>query len=124
MDVRQAVIILRASDWLDVRAGRQVLTWGTGDLLFLNDLFPKDFVSFFVGRDDEYLKAPANALRLTFYSSLVNLDLVATPVFEPDRSITGERLSFFRSRHGCARERDEHGGRARVVPAGARARER
>jgi hypothetical protein len=95
VDVREAVIVLTASDWLDVRAGRQVLTWGTGDLLFLNDLFPKDFVSFFVGRDDEYLKAPANALRLTFYSPLVNLDLVVTPVFEPDRSITGERLSFF-----------------------------
>ena len=95
LDIREAVIVLRASDLLDVRAGCQILTWGTGDLLFLNDLFPKDFVSFFVGRDDEYLKAPANALRLTFYSSLANLDLVAIPVFEPDRSIAGERLSFF-----------------------------
>ncbi len=95
VDIRQAMVSLRASDWLDVRAGRQVLTWGTGDLVFLNDLFPKDFVSFFVGRDDEYLKAPATALRLTFYSALANLDVVATPVFEPDRSITGERLSFF-----------------------------
>ena len=95
LDVRQAAIILTPTSWLDVEAGRQILTWGTGDLLFLNDLFPKDFVSFFVGRDDEYLKAPATAARLTFYSSLVNLDVVATPVFEPDRSITGERLSFF-----------------------------
>lgn len=95
IDIRQAVIALRAADWLDVRAGRQVLTWGTGDLVFLNDLFPKDFQSFFIGRDDEYLKAPANALRLTFYSSLANLDVVATPVFEPDRTITGERMSFF-----------------------------
>jgi hypothetical protein len=95
VDVRQATVTLRATDWLDVRAGRQVLTWGTGDLVFVNDLFPKDFVSFFVGRDDEYLKAPQNALRLTFYTPLANLDLVATPVFEPDRTITGERLSFF-----------------------------
>jgi hypothetical protein len=95
VDVRQATMGLRATDWLDVRAGRQVLTWGTGDLVFLNDLFPKDFVSFFIGRDDEYLKAPQNALRLTFYSRLANLDVVATPVFEPDRSITGERISYF-----------------------------
>lgn len=95
IDVRQATVSLRAADWLDVRAGRQVLTWGTGDFVFLNDLFPKDFVSFFVGRDDEYLKAPATALRLTFYAPLANLDVVATPVFEPDRSISGERLSFF-----------------------------
>lgn len=95
IDVRQAVISLRATSWLDVRAGRQVLTWGTGDLVFLNDLFPKDFVSFFIGRDDEYLKAPANALRLTFYSPIANLDVVATPVFEPDRAITGDRISYF-----------------------------
>lgn len=100
VDIRQATVILRATDWLDVRAGRQVLTWGTGDLLFLNDLFPKDFVSFFVGRDDEFLKAPANALKLTFYTSVANLDLVATPAFEPDRYITGERLSFFDPRVG------------------------
>ena len=110
VDIRQAVILLRASDWLDVRAGRQVLTWGTGDLLFLNDLFPKDFVSFFVGRDDEYLKAPANALRLTFYSSLVNLDVVATPIFEPDRPITGERLSFFDSGSGALESATSMGG--------------
>ncbi|HUP52294.1 MAG TPA: porin [Longimicrobiales bacterium] len=95
VEVRQATMGLRATDWLDVRAGRQVLTWGTGDLVFLNDLFPKDFVSFFIGREDEYLKAPQNALRLTFYSPLANLDVVATPVFEPDRSITGERISYF-----------------------------
>jgi hypothetical protein len=95
VDVRRATVAFRAADWLDVRAGRQVLTWGTGDLVFLNDLFPKDFVSFFVGRDDEYLKAPATALRLTFYSPLANLDVVATPVFESDRTITGERISFF-----------------------------
>ncbi|MCH8811515.1 MAG: hypothetical protein IID07_06760 [Gemmatimonadetes bacterium] len=110
VDIRQAAIILRAADWLDVRAGRQILTWGTGDLLFLNDLFPKDFVSFFIGRDDEYLKAPANALRFTFYSSLVNLDLVATPVFEPDRSITGVRLSFFDRGTGALENATSMGG--------------
>jgi hypothetical protein len=79
----------------DLRLGRQVQTWGTGDLVFLNDLFPKDFVSFFAGRDDEYLKAPGNALRLTRYSDVVNLDFVWTPLFEPDVYLTGERFSFF-----------------------------
>ncbi len=95
IDIRQAAITLRAAEWLDVRAGRQVLTWGTGDLLFLNDLFPKDFVSFFIGRDDEFLKAPSNSVKFTLYSAPVNVDVVWTPIFEPDRFITGERLSFF-----------------------------
>ena len=94
-DVRQAAIAIRASSWLDIKAGRQVLTWGTGDLVFLNDLFPKDWQSFFTGRDDEYLKAPSNTVRLTFYSRAFNVDLVWTPTFEPDRFITGERLSYF-----------------------------
>jgi hypothetical protein len=95
IDIRQAVITLHASSWLDVRAGRHVLTWGTGDLLFLNDLFPKDFVSFFVGRDEEFLKAPSNSVKFSFYPKPVNLDLVWTPAFTPDRYITGVRLSYF-----------------------------
>ncbi|MFW6031595.1 MAG: hypothetical protein ACOC9T_03300, partial [Myxococcota bacterium] len=32
---------------------------GTGDLVFLNDLFPKDWRSFLLGRDLDYLKAPS-----------------------------------------------------------------
>ena len=93
-DVRLAAVTLRTLSWLDLRAGRQVLTWGTGDLVFLNDLFPKDFVSFFIGRDDEFLKVPSNSLKLTFYTGPANLDVVWSH-FAPDRFITGERLSFF-----------------------------
>ena len=94
LDVREAALQARVTDWLDLRVGRQVLTWGTGDLVFLNDLFPKDFQSFFIGRDDEFLKAPATAVRAGMWFGGVNVDLVWTPVFEPDRFITGERLSF------------------------------
>ena len=79
----------------DIRIGRQIQTWGTGDLVFLNDLFPKDFVSFFAGRDDEYLKAPSDSIRITRYSEAVGIDLSWTPVFEPDVYLTGERFSFF-----------------------------
>ncbi len=95
IDIRQASITLRLTDWLDARVGRQVLTWGTGDFIFINDRFPKDFVSFFIGRDDEFLKAPSNSLKTSFYSGLANLDIVWTPIFAPDLGITGERLSFF-----------------------------
>lgn len=80
---------------IDVKAGRQVLTWGTGDLVFLNDLFPKDFVSFFIGRDDEYLKAAGNAVKVSGYTDWFNIDFVWTPDFDSDQFITGERLAFF-----------------------------
>jgi len=36
--LRELKLDLGLSDSTDVRLGRQVLTWGTGDLLFLNDL--------------------------------------------------------------------------------------
>ena len=41
-DLRMASLTFSPADWMDVRVGRQVLTWGTGDLLFLNDLFGDD----------------------------------------------------------------------------------
>lgn len=79
----------------DLKVGQQVLTWGTGDYLFLNDLFPKDFQSFFAGRDDEYLKAPSASIKLSGYFDAFNADVVVTPSFEPDIGITGEVFSFF-----------------------------
>ncbi len=94
-DVRDLTLSFTLGSDIDVKAGRQVQTWGTGDLVFLNDLFPKDFVSFFAGRDDEYLKAPSNALRISRFSSAVNIDVVWVPVFEPDNYLTGERFAFF-----------------------------
>lgn len=85
-----------AKDHLDVKAGRQALTWGTGDLVFINDLFPKDWESFFSGREDQYLKAPADALRLGVFGLPFDVDLVLTPEFTPDRlPAPGERLSFY-----------------------------
>ncbi|WP_028110752.1 hypothetical protein [Ferrimonas futtsuensis] len=78
-----------------LKVGRQVLTWGTGDYLFLNDLFPKDWQAFFSGQDDEYLKAPVNAIKGSWYGQNVNLDLVYMPRFEADNYLNGERFSYF-----------------------------
>jgi len=50
-DLREANIFTRPTDFMDVKVGRQILTWGTGDLVFINDLFPKDWQSFFIGRN-------------------------------------------------------------------------
>jgi len=80
---------------MDMKLGRQVLTWGTGDLLFINDLFPKDWKSFFIGRDDEYLKAPSDAVKASYFHELANVDLVFVPFFNPSEHINGERLSYW-----------------------------
>lgn len=96
-DLREANMTASPLASMDVKIGRQILTWGTGDLIFLNDLFPKDFQSFFIGRDEEYLKAPSDAIKTSFFTGFVNLDLAWTPRFNPDRFVNGERLSFYNS---------------------------
>ena len=95
IDVREASVFLTPLASVDLKVGRQILTWGTGDFVFLNDLFPKDWQSFFIGRDDEYLKKPADAVRVTWFGDRVSLDLAWMPIFEPDGYISGERLSFW-----------------------------
>lgn len=84
-----------AFDTFDVKIGRQTLTWGTGDLLFINDLFPKDWQSFFTGRDVEYLKSPSDAVKISFYPEFITIDLVYSPQFDPDNYITGQRISYY-----------------------------
>jgi len=91
----------------DVRIGRQVITWGTGDLVFLNDLFSKDWKSFFNGRDDSYLKPPVDALRVSHYTNSVNFDLAWQPDFESDQVLTGERYSFYLPGAGVVQPRPE-----------------
>ncbi len=95
LELRELSIAFSPASRIDAKIGRQVLTWGTGDLLFLNDLFPKDFVSFFAGRDDEYLKAPSDTVKIGFYGEPFNVELAWTPRFQPDEYLTGERFSFF-----------------------------
>ena len=82
-------------DVMDVKLGRQVLTWGTGDYLFINDMFPKDYISFFTGRDDEYLKKPSDAVKVSLYPGGVNVDMIIIPSFTPNTTAKGDRLSMF-----------------------------
>jgi len=44
--LREANIFTRPTDYMDVKVGRQILNLGDGDLVFINDLFPKDWESF------------------------------------------------------------------------------
>ena len=95
IESREAYLAFSPLSNIDIRAGRQVLTWGTGDLLFLNDLFPKDWQSFFSGREMEYLKAPSDAIKVSTFSKSLNMDIVWSPEYDSDNYLTGERFSFF-----------------------------
>ena len=99
-DMREANVFTRPTDYMDLKVGRQILTWGTGDLVFINDMFPKDWQSFFIGRDTEYLKAPSDAAKVSLFGDWANLDIIYTPRFDHDRFIRGERISYWNSNLG------------------------
>jgi len=94
-DIREANLSFSPLDWMDVKLGRQIFTWGTGDYLFVNDVFPKDYVSFFIGRNDEYLKKPSDGVKISGFNKLVNADFILMPFFEANTTAQGDRLSFY-----------------------------
>ena len=106
-ETREMWLFSRPANFLDIKIGRQVLTWGTGDLVFLNDLFPKDWQSYFIGRDTEYLKAPSDAIKAGLFTGLANIDVVYTPEFDSDRYITGEYVSHWNDSLGRLAGRDD-----------------
>jgi Protein of unknown function (DUF1302) len=106
IDLREAFLSATPVDFADLKVGRQILTWGTGDLVFINDLFPKDWRSFFIGRDNEYLKAPSDALKVSLFNKAANLDVVYTPRFDADRFIDGKRISYWNPVEGKRVGRD------------------
>jgi len=72
------------ADSFTVRGGRQIITWGVGDLLFINDIFPKDWVAFYSGLPMEYLKRGSDAAKLDLYLGSTTLEVVVSN-FRADR---------------------------------------
>ncbi|WP_319372325.1 hypothetical protein [uncultured Ilyobacter sp.] len=95
LSLREGYISYYPSSFYEIKAGRHVLTWGTGDLIFINDRFPKDYESFYSGRDMEYLKIPSDAVKVSFFPQEYIMDLVIIPIFTSNRVVNGERLTFF-----------------------------
>ena len=83
-EFRELYIDYTETDW-DLRIGRQIITWGLGDLVFINDVFPKDYEAFFSGRPLEYMKKPVDALKVNLYPEVATINVVIIPFFEPDR---------------------------------------
>lgn len=94
VELREALLNFSLGKF-DFRLGRQIVTWGLGDLLFINDAFPKSFSALFSGRPLEYLKIPSDAVRISFYPAHFSADLVIIPAFEPNELPDGRRLLFF-----------------------------
>jgi hypothetical protein len=104
-DLREAYAGFRKGQF-DLRLGRQIVTWGVGDLFFINDVFPKDWESFFSGRPMEYLKRGVDAVRLQYSSGALNVDVVATPFFTGDALPSPKRFFLYNPFAAVAEQRE------------------
>lgn len=95
LDIRELRLQYRLFDWLDLSIGRQVSTWGVADMLFINDLFPKNWNANFSGREMEYMKDSSTSFRATSYFGGFILDLVYHPRFTADTTPAGIYFSVF-----------------------------
>lgn len=93
-ELREGYVDYTASNW-DMRVGRQVITWGLGDLVFVNDVFPKDHEALFAGRPLEYLKRGVDAVKLGVYPEFASFELVAAPNFRESHIPDARRFHVF-----------------------------
>lgn len=93
-ELRELYVDYTASNW-DLRLGRQVITWGLGDLVFVNDVWPKDHEALFSGRPMEYLKRGADAVKLGAYPEFANFELVVAPSFRESRIPDARRFHLY-----------------------------
>ncbi|MBI5970950.1 MAG: hypothetical protein HY884_07335 [Deltaproteobacteria bacterium] len=94
VELREGYLDYTSGSW-DLRAGRQVLTWGVGDMVFINDVFPKDYEAFFSGRPMEYLKKGVDAIKAGVYPDLASFELVVIPFFEPNNYPAAKRFWMY-----------------------------
>jgi len=93
-ELREGYVDYAAGNW-DLRIGRQIITWGLGDLVFLNDVFPKDHEALFAGRPLEYLKRGVDAVKLGAYPAFASFELVLAPSFRESRIPDSSRFWLF-----------------------------
>jgi len=93
-DFREGYLDFMDDKWA-LRVGRQIYTWGVGDLLFINDVFPKDWEAFYSGRQLEYLKIGVDSIKLDIYTDIVSLEAIVMPFFESDDLPSPGRFHFF-----------------------------
>ena len=93
-ELREGYLDYTAGNW-DARIGRQVLTWGLGDLVFVNDVFPKDHEALFAGRPLEYLKRGVDAVKLGAYPEFASFELVLAPNFRESRIPDARRFWLY-----------------------------
>jgi hypothetical protein len=72
------------TDAFELRIGRQMLTWGVADRLFINDVFPKDWAAFFSGKPLEYMKIGSDMAKISVFGDTWDAEITLIPVAQYD----------------------------------------
>ncbi|MDX8410484.1 MAG: hypothetical protein R8K46_01230 [Mariprofundaceae bacterium] len=83
------------ADSFEIRAGRQMITWGIADRLFINDVFPKNWTAFFAGQPLEYLKTGSDAIKLSVFVRGWDVEFVGIPFVQTDIVPSSDRYVVF-----------------------------
>ena len=94
LELREGTLDYTAASW-DLKLGRQMLTWGLGDLVFINDVFPKDYEAFFAGRPLEYLKKGVDGVKIGLYPGFASFEVVAIPLFTANHFPDAKRFWLY-----------------------------
>ncbi|MBI5185642.1 MAG: hypothetical protein HZA01_07945 [Nitrospinae bacterium] len=94
IEIREGYADYTDAKW-DLRIGRQIITWGPGDLIFINDVFPKDYEAFFSGRPLEYLKKGIDGIKAGVYPDFASFEIIVIPFFEPNDYPDSKRFFMF-----------------------------
>lgn len=94
IDVRELYGEYIADDF-EVRIGRQMLTWGVTDRLFINDVFPKNWSAFFSGQPLEYMKIGSDMAKIFLFGDSWDVELALIPIAQFDITPGSDRFVVF-----------------------------
>lgn len=94
LELREGTVDYTAAAW-DLKLGRQMVTWGVGDLVFINDVFPKDYDAFFSGRPLEYMKKGVDGVKIGLYPSVASFEVLAVPLFTANHFPDAKRFWLY-----------------------------
>jgi hypothetical protein len=63
--------------------------------VFINDVFPKNWVAFLSGQPLQYLKVGSDAININFYPKIASIQIIAIAFYQSDILPRGERLLAF-----------------------------
>ncbi len=80
-ELREAYFDYSSKHW-SLRAGRQLIIWGSADGMRITDLISPMDMTEFLARDYDDIRLPVEALKFQYFRGVMKLELVYVPIFK------------------------------------------